>query len=110
MCIWVMPHDIRVKPIGEDAVEDFRIFRLHLTSNLLRDPVFQMLFDVSKEPTGQGNCVLATLLARLGTRSFLMFFHIPVGGCRDPSVCMVAGRFGVARFGQKRRPDFSGGT
>jgi hypothetical protein len=94
-----------VKPIGEDRAGDLRILRFHLTSSLRRSPVLQLLFDVSKEPPGQGNCVLATLLARLGTRSFLMFFHVPVGGCQDPSICTAAiGRFSVARFRRKKGP------
>lgn len=94
-----------VKPIGEDMVGDLRILRFHLTSSLRRSPVLQLLFDVSKEPPGQGNCVLATLLARLGTRSFLMFFHIPLGGCQEPSICTAAiGRFAVARFRKKKDP------
>ena len=93
-----------VKPIGEDVVEDLRILRLHLTSSLGKSPVLQLLFDVSKEPPGQGNCVLTTILARLGSRSFFMFFHIPVGGCKDPSICTaVAGRFAVARFRSRRK-------
>ncbi len=88
-----------VKPIGEDPVGDLRIVRLHLTSNLRKDPVLQLLFDVSKEPPGQGNCVLTTIMARFGRRNFLMFLHIPLGGCQDPSICTAAlGRFGVARL------------
>ncbi len=91
-----------VKPIGEDPVGDLRILRLHLTSNLRKNPVLQLLVDVSKEPPGQGNCVLATMMARLGQRNFLLFLHIPLGGCQDPSICTAAlGRFGVARL--KRR-------
>ncbi len=94
-----------VRPIGEDTVGDLRILRFHLTSSLLRNPVLQILFDISKEPPGQGNCVLATFLARLGARSFLMFFHIPVGGCQDPSICTAAvGTFVVARFRKKKNP------
>lgn len=75
--------------------------------------MLQVLFDISKEPPGQGNCVLATLLARLGTRSFFMFFHLPVGGCQDPSICTAAiGRFAVARFRKKKgssRPSLGSG-
>ena len=83
-----------LKPIGEDSVGDKRILRLHLTSSLAKPPVLQLLFEVSKEPPGQGNCVLTTIMARLGKRNFLMFFHIPVGGCQDPSICTAAiGRF-----------------
>ena len=88
-----------VKPIGEDPVGDLRILRVHVTSNLRKNPILQLLFDISKEPTGQGNCVLATIMARLGKHSFLMFFHLPVGDCQDPSICTAAaGRFAVARF------------
>ena len=88
-----------IKPIGEDSVGDQRILRFHVTSSLLKSPVLQLLFEVSKEPPGQGNCVLTTIMARLGRRNFLMFFHIPVGGCQDPSICTAAfGRFGVARL------------
>lgn len=90
-----------LKPIGEDSVGDQRIVRFHIASSLLRNPVLQLLFEVSKEPAGQGNCVLTTIMARLGRRNFLMFFHIPIGGCQDPSICTAAfGRFGVARFGR----------
>jgi hypothetical protein len=88
-----------VKPIGEDLVPDLRILRLHAKSSLARNPVMQLLFEVSKEPPGQGNCLLTTLMARLGKRSFLLFFHIPVGGCQDPSISITAlGRFIVTRF------------
>src|SRR2546427_7871376 len=83
-----------VKPIGDDLVPDFRILRLHAKSSLARNPVMQLLFEVSKEPPGKGNCLLTTIMARLGKRSFLQFFHIPVGGCQDPSICVTAlGRF-----------------
>ena len=95
----LLARTILVKPIGEDLVADTRILRFHVTSSLSRNPVFQLLFDISKEPTGLGNCVLTTVLARLGSHSFLFFFHIPVGGCKDPSICNVAmGRFRVARL------------
>ncbi len=88
-----------VKPIGEDPAPDLRILRLHAKSSLARNPVLQLLFEVSKEPPGQGNCLLTTLMARLGKRSFLLFFHIPVGGCQDASICAAAlGRFIVTRF------------
>jgi hypothetical protein len=88
-----------VKPIGEDLVPDLRILRLHAKSSLARNPVMQLLFEVSKEPPGQGNCLLTTIMARLGKRSFLLFFHIPVGGCKDPSISITAlGRFLVTRF------------
>src|SRR6266446_10326904 len=91
-----------VRPIGEDLVPDLRILRLHAKSSLARNPVLQLLLEVSKEPPGQGNCLLTTLMARLGKHSFLLFFHIPVGGCQDPSICTAAlGRFIVTRF--KRR-------
>src|SRR6266852_3697195 len=91
-----------VRPIGEDLVPDLRILRLHVKSSLARNPVLQLLFEISKEPPGQGNCLLTTLMARFGKRSFLLFFHIPVGGCQDPSICTAAlGRFIVTRF--KRR-------
>jgi len=87
------------KPIGEDLVPDLRILRLHAKSNLARNPVMQLLFEISKEPPGQGNCLLTTIMARLGKRSFLLFFHIPVGGCQDPSISITAlGRFIVTRF------------
>ena len=87
------------KPIGEDLVPDLRILRLHAKSSLARNPVMQLLFEVSKEPPGQGNCLLTTLMARLGKHGFLLFFHIPVGGCKDPSICSAAlGRFFVTRF------------
>jgi hypothetical protein len=90
---------ILVKPIGEDQVEDARILRFHVTSSLGRNPIFQFLFDISREPVGLGNCVLVTILARIGKRSSLLFFHIPVGGCQDPSICSVGmGRFRVARL------------
>jgi hypothetical protein len=88
-----------VRPIGEDLVPDLRILRLHVKSSLARNPVLQLLFEISKEPPGQGNCLLTTLMARLGKHSFLLFFHIPVGGCQDPSICTAAlGRFIVTRF------------
>jgi hypothetical protein len=88
-----------VRPIGEDRVPDLRILRLHAKSSLARDPVLQLLFEVCKEPPGQGNCLLTTLMARLGNHSFLLFFHIPVSGCQDPSICSAAlGRFFVTRF------------
>ena len=88
-----------VKPIGEDPVGDQQILRFHLTSGLHRNPILQLLFEVSKEPAGQGNCVLTTIMARFGRRNLLMFFHIPIGGCQDPSICTAAfGRFGVARL------------
>src|SRR3989442_13618082 len=88
-----------VKPIGEDLVPDLRILRLHAKSSLARNPVLQLLFEVSKEPPGQGNCLLTTLMARLGKHSFLLFFHIPIGGCQDPSICAAAlGRFIVTKF------------
>ncbi len=91
--------DMMVKPIGEDPVGDVRILRVHLTSSLEKSPIFQFLFDVSKEPPGQGNCVLATVMARLGKRSLLFFFHIPIGGCQDPSICAAAlGQFSVGRL------------
>ncbi|TMI25071.1 hypothetical protein E6H36_07310 [Candidatus Bathyarchaeota archaeon] len=91
-----------VKPIGEDQISDTRILRFHITSSLSRNPVVQLLFDISREPPGLGNCVLTTILARIASHSILFFFHIPVGGCEDPSICNVAmGRFGVARL---RRP------
>jgi len=91
-----------VRPIGEDLVPDLRILRLHAKSSLARNPVLQLLFEVCKEPPGRGNCLLTTLMARLGKHSFLLFFHIPVGGCQDPSICTAAlGRFIVTRF--KRR-------
>jgi hypothetical protein len=87
------------KPIGEDLVPDLRILRLHAKSSLARNPVMQLLFEVSKEPAGQGNCLLTTIMARLGKRSFLLFFHIPVGGCQDPSISVTAlGRFIVTKF------------
>jgi hypothetical protein len=99
----IMQHSTKrlviVKPIGEDLVPDFRILRLHAKSSLARNPVMQLLFEVSKEPPGQGNCLLTTIMARLGKRSFLLFFHIPVGGCQDPSISITAlGRFIVTRF------------
>jgi hypothetical protein len=88
-----------VRPIGEDLIPDLRILRLHVKSNLARNPVLQLLFEVSQEPPGQGNCLLTTLMARLGKHNFLLFFHIPVGGCQDPSICAAAlGRFLVTRF------------
>jgi len=91
-----------VRPIGEDLVPDLRILRLHVKSSLARSPVLQLLFEISKEPPGQGNCLLTTLMARFGKHSFLLFFHIPVGGCQDPSICTAAlGRFIVTRL--KRR-------
>ena len=94
-----MKSAILVKPIGEDLVEDARILRFHVTSSLSRNPVLQILLDISREPPGLGNCVLATIFARFGKRSGLLFFHIPVGGCDDPSICNVAlGQFRVARF------------
>jgi len=87
------------KLIGEDTVPDLRMLRLHAKSNLARNPVMQLLFEISKEPPGQGNCLLTTIMARLGKRSFLLFFHIPVGGCQDPSISITAlGRFIVTRF------------
>ena len=90
---------VLAKPIGEDLVPELRILRLHTNSDLARNPVLQLLFEVSKEPPGQGNCLLTTLMARLGKRSFLLFFHIPVGGCQDPSISVTAlGRFIVTRF------------
>ena len=90
---------VLVKPIGEDLVEDARILRFHVTSSLNRNPILQLLFDISKEPAGVGNCVLVTIFARFGSRNALMFFHLPVGGCKDPSICNVAmGGFRVARF------------
>ena len=93
-----------LKPIGEDQVADIPILKVHLTSSLAKSPVLQILFDISREPPGQGNCMLTTLMARFGKRSFLLFFHIPVGGCADPSISSVcAGSFGVARFGRRRR-------
>ena len=91
------------KPIGEDLVPDLRILRLHANSDLARNPVLQLLFEVSKEPPGQGSCLLTTLMARLGKRSFLLFFHIPVGGCQDPSISVTAlGRFIVTRFKKRK--------
>lgn len=94
-----MANMVLVKPIGEDLVADTRVLRFHVTSSLSKNPVLQFLFDVSREPPGLGNCVLTTILARLASHSILLFFHIPVGGCKDPSVCSVAmGRFGVARL------------
>lgn len=91
-----------VRPIGEDLVSDLRILRLHVKSNLARNPVLQLLFEVSQEPPGKGNCLLTTLMARLGKHSFPLFFHIPVGGCQDPFICASAlGRFLLTRF--KRR-------
>lgn len=91
-----------LKAIGEDRVADTPILKFHVTSSLLKNPVFQLLFDVSREPAGQGNCMLTTIMARLGRMSFLMFLHIPVGGCQDPSIsACVAGRFPVARFGRR---------
>ncbi|HEY4823116.1 MAG TPA: hypothetical protein VIH83_05485 [Candidatus Bathyarchaeia archaeon] len=94
--------DLHVKPIGEDSTGDQRILRFHLTSNLHHTPVLQFLFEVSKEPAGQGNCVLTTIMARLGKRNFLLFLHMPVGGCQDPSICTAAlGRFGVARLARR---------
>ena len=91
-----------VRPIGEDLVTDLRILRLHAKSSLARNPVLQLLLEVSKEPPGQGNCLLTTLIARLGKHSFLLFFHIPVGGCQDPSICVTAlGRFIVTRFNMR---------
>ena len=94
-----MTRTILVKPIGEDLVEDARILRFHVTSSLNRNPILQLLLDISKEPAGVGNCVLITIFARLGSRSSLLFFHLPVGGCKDPSICNVAmGGFRVARF------------
>src|SRR5207253_5108011 len=42
------------KPIGEDLVPDLRILRLHANSDLARNPVLQLLFEVSKEPPGTG--------------------------------------------------------
>jgi hypothetical protein len=45
-------------------------------------------------------------MARLGKRSFLLFFHIPVWGCRgcqDPSISVTAlGRFIVTRFKKRK--------
>ncbi len=79
-----MTRTILVKPIGEDLVEDARILRFHVTSSLNRNPILQLLFDISKEPAGVGNCVLITIFARFGSRSALMFFHLPVGDCRTP--------------------------
>ena len=97
-----MTRTILVKPIGEDQVEDSRILRLHVTSSLTRNPVFQFLLDISREPVGLGNCVLATIFARFGKHSSLLFFHIPVTGCRDPSICNVGlGGFRVARLRKK---------
>ena len=94
-----MTRTILVKPIGEDLVEDVRILRFHVTSSLSRNPILQLLLDISKEPAGVGNCVLITIFARLGSRSSLLFFHLPVGGCKDPSICNVAmGGFRVARL------------
>ncbi|HZD12036.1 MAG TPA: hypothetical protein VE177_00755, partial [Candidatus Binatus sp.] len=90
-----------LKPIGEDRIADIPILKLHITSSLAKNPVLQILFDISREPPGQGNCMLTTFMARLGKRSFLLFFHIPVGGCQDPSISScAAGRFGVTRFGR----------
>ncbi len=95
---------ILVRPIGEDLVEDARILRIHITSSLSRNPILQLLVDISKEPAGLGNCVLATIFARFGSHSALMFFHVPIGGCKDPSICNVAmGQFRVARFRKQRR-------
>ena len=97
-----MTRTIQLKPIGEDLVEDVRILRFHITSSLSRNPVLQLLLDISREPVELGNCVLATIFARFGKRSGLFFFHIPVGGCNDPSICNVAlGQFRVARFRKK---------
>src|SRR3989441_5194316 len=94
-----------VRPIGEDHVPDLRILRLHVKSTLARNPVLQLLFEVSKEPPGQGNCLLTTLMARLGKHSFLLFFHIPIGGCQDPSICAAAlGRFIVTKFKRQHPP------
>src|SRR5437016_14108175 len=87
-----------VRPIGEDLVSDLRILRLHVKSSLARNPVLQLLFEISKEPPAQGNCLLTTLMARFGNQSFLLLFHIPVGGTLDPSVCSTAlSRFLVIR-------------
>src|SRR5260370_40731828 len=74
------------KPIGEDLVPDLRILGLHANSNLARNPVMQLLFEVSKEPPGQGNCLLTTIMPRLGKRNFLLSFHIPVGVSQDPPI------------------------
>ena len=88
-----------LKAIGEDRVADIPILKLHITSSLVKNPVLQILFDISREPPGQGNCMLTTFMARLGRRSFLMFLHIPVGGCQDPSIsACVGGKFSVLRF------------
>ncbi len=93
-----------LKPIGEDRVADIPILKLHITSSLVKNPVVQILFDISREPPGQGNCMLTTFMARLGHRSFLMFLHIPVGGCQDPSIsACAAGKFSVLRLRRRAR-------
>jgi hypothetical protein len=101
----IVTRTILVKPIGEDLAEDIRILRFHITSSLSKHPILQLLFDVSKEPPGAGNCVLTTIFARLGPHNFLLFCHIPLGGCNDPSICNVAmGRFRVTSFEKHQTP------
>jgi len=92
-----------MRPIGEDRESDIQLIRKSVFLLSGETPLLHALFEVSTEPPGQGGCLLITVMLRLWRRRrtsysllpFMIFGHIPLLGCRDPSLFLLTPKHAV---------------
>jgi hypothetical protein len=86
-----------VRGFGEDREADVTLIRRSVSLFSQGNAVLQTVFEASVEPPRQNGCLLLTFIFRFWARKkssspipFFLFAHIPLRGCSDPSVFLLA--------------------